>query len=281
MVQHALDEAERPICPFGVFAEAAEPSGAQDVVQVTEGRQGGHEFDAESGAMVVEFGDLLRGERVVAQPRLARVVEVDDVLHVELKLVEPVQAERVRESHECAEGGDASARDVVGQGADRHVRMVVDGHGGQRVAVPADELAQDLYAAAQAGHVRAGDVDAVRADGDVTGVDAVRADGRVDVERDARRTAASGADRPAPAGRGEQFVAQLSRGDEAGVAVGRVRVGHDGDGVRSVRRECAVMADEQFRVRDERRLGCRARCDSVHVDSFAYARAMRRGAHDG
>ena len=152
----------------GALGQLAVGGLGQPVVEVAEDVLAGHEVDEAGGGVVLEFFDLLGGERGGVLPDALVTAEGEGVFGVELQLVELEARHRVDDVAEVVHGRHAVAADVEQVAAGGQVGPVFDGEAGQRgvggVWPGLGQLLEGLLAVEDPRGVVADDLDAVRVD---------------------------------------------------------------------------------------------------------------------
>ncbi|OPZ07056.1 MAG: hypothetical protein BWZ08_02103 [candidate division BRC1 bacterium ADurb.BinA292] len=148
-----IERVERGGLPLGQLGERTVGGAAQPAFHVPERVLVGDELDEPLAAILVQVEDLLRGEGRGVGPDRAVVAIGERVFGVQLELIDLPLGERVDQVHQRPHARDHVAADVEHDAAVGQVGPVLDAQRGERVGLPAGELAQRHRGVERAGAV--------------------------------------------------------------------------------------------------------------------------------
>ena len=149
MVIPCIGITERNLFRVRQLAEVATGFCAENTVHMPEGRQGRNEFNVPGCAVIIQFHNLLRGQRRILTPCFAQVTEKIGVLNIKLPLVDLVAAENICHLFQVVQLRDTSAGAVLIIASVGKIGPVLNFQCGQYGSVLFNILAQCLHTVAE------------------------------------------------------------------------------------------------------------------------------------
>ena len=151
-----------------------------------EGGQRRHQLDVARGAVIVQFQNVVGGQRRVVAPCLGQIAEQVGVLDVQLPLVDLAAAQQICHALQIVQLRHTPARAVQIVPAVRQIRPVLDEQARQHRAAALHQLDQRLHAVAQGFVIPGGHRHALGRNGDcimARGLCGIQAKGKIPLRR--------------------------------------------------------------------------------------------------